>query len=121
MENKYQDDIQKEINLILERIRSWKNLFFIASEYYFDGWSIILKEKNAYPRRIVIFKSYLTNSYSIKSFEIHFDTNHKEKHEELYFVDKIRTPEEVLREIKEIIYGKDLFKCIKKEMIQKLS
>ena len=114
MLNKYKQDIQREINYILNKINFWKDLFFISVEYYFDGWSIILLEKNAYPRRIILFKSYLTNSFSIKSYEIQLIPTKKNKYEELYFIENIFIPDEILKELKEIIYGKDLIKFAKK-------
>ena len=121
MLNKYQEDIQREINYILNKIYFWKDLFFISVEYYFDGWSITLQEKNAYPRRIIVFKSYLTNTYSIKSFEIHLKTSKKDKFEELYFIENILELNEILKELKEIIYGKDLLKSAKKELAERLT
>lgn len=109
MENKYSLEIQKEIDDILNNIDAWKDLFFINYEFYYDGWAIFLKEKNIYPRKIVIFKSYSKNSYSIKSFEIHFNNNiKKEKFKELYSKKNIENKKKLLNELKEIIYGKDL-------------
>jgi len=121
MIDKDQEDIQNEINNILNRISFWKGLFFISVEYYFDGWSINLQEKNAYPRRIIIFKSYLTNTYSIKSFEIHLTSSKKDKYEELYFIKNILESDEVLKELKEIIYGKDIIKSAKKKLAERLN
>ncbi|MFX1504456.1 MAG: hypothetical protein ACFFDH_26095 [Promethearchaeota archaeon] len=82
----------------------------MKTEFYFDGWAIFLREKNAYPRSITIFKSYETRTYSIKSFEITLKNYNKEEFKELYFVDNIRNKDSLLEELKEIIYGKDLEK-----------
>ncbi len=121
MLNKYQEDIQREINQILNKIYLWKDLFFISVEYYFDGWSIALQEKNAYPRRIIVFRSYLTKTYSIKSFEIQLTPSKKDTYKELYFIENILEPNELLKELKEIIYGKDLVKSVKKELAERFN
>ena len=76
MENKYSIKTQKEINYILENISIWKDLFFIQTEFFIDGWALYLKEKTIYARKIVIFKS--NSQYSIKSFEIHLNNYKKE-------------------------------------------
>ena len=108
MNNKFSAEIQAEINDIVSKIQNWKNFFNYKIEFYFDGWAIFLREKNAYPRYITIFKSYNTNTYSIKSFEVYLKDFQKEEFKELYFIDNISTKNDLLKELKDIIYGKDL-------------
>lgn len=108
MNSKFSQEIQEEIEVILNRLRFWKDIFYFNTEIYYDGWAIFLREKNLYPRCIVIFKSYEDDSYSIKSFEVHLQNFKKENFKELYSVEKIRNQDALLIELKEIIYGKDL-------------
>jgi hypothetical protein len=108
MEKKFSPDIQKEIDIILEKAQFWKNLFNITLEYYYDGWAVFLREKNIYPRCIVIFKSYEKNQYCIKSYDIYLQNYTKEKYQELYSIENIQNYDDVIKELKDIIYGKDL-------------
>ncbi|MHA2037210.1 MAG: hypothetical protein ACW972_07830 [Promethearchaeota archaeon] len=108
MNGKFSQKIQDEIEEILNRLRLWKDIFYFNTEIYYDGWAIFLREKNLYPRCIVIFKSYEVDSYSIKSFEVHLENYRKETFKELYSLEKIKKQDELLSELKEIIYGKDL-------------
>jgi hypothetical protein len=108
MESKYSPRIQKEINEILSRIKIFKKFFSINIEYYIDGWAIHLKEKSIYPRYFVIFKSLENNLYSIKSFEIQSNNFKNEHYKELYFENNICKIDLLLKELKEIIYGKDI-------------
>lgn len=108
MNNKFSTEIQAEINDIISKIQNWKNFFNYKIEFYFDGWAIFLREKNAYPRYITIFKSYSTHTYSIKSFEVNLKDFQKEEFKELYYIDNISTKNDLLKELKDIIYGKDL-------------
>jgi hypothetical protein len=108
MINKYSPEIQKEIEGILNKTQSWKGLFTIKLEFYFDGWAIFLKEKNIYPRCIVIFKSYETNQFSIKSYDIYLQNYKKEEYYEIYSVENIKNKTDLLKELKAVIYGKDL-------------
>ncbi len=108
MNNKFSAENQAEINDIVSKIQNWKNFFNYKIEFYFDGWAIFLREKNVYPRYITIFKSYNTNTYSIKSFEVYLKDFQKEEFKELYFIDNISTKNDLLKELKDIIYGKDL-------------
>jgi len=110
MDNKYSPQIQIEINEILNKIHDWDKFFDSKIEFYFDGWAIFLKEKNIYPRYIIIFKSYDNIEYSIKSFEVHLKNYKKEEFKELYSLENIKNKEDLLKELKEIIYGKDLIK-----------
>ncbi|MFX1298803.1 MAG: hypothetical protein ACFFD2_28590 [Promethearchaeota archaeon] len=110
MKNKFSTKTQTEIDALLERLHEWKEFFEFKTELFFDGWAISLREKSTYPRCIVVFRSYDTNSYSIKSFEIHFENYHKEEYNELYSVDNINNINSLVKELKEIIYGKDLIK-----------
>ena len=110
MDIKYNPIVQQEINDILYRIDFWKQLFSIHIEYYIDGWAIYLREKTLYSRLIVIFKS--EESYSIKSFEIHNQALKKECYKELYHVKNITDREELIKELRAIIYGKDLIKSV---------
>jgi len=102
---------EKEVNIVLNKLDEWKNLFSIKVDYFYEGWAIYLKEKNIYPRSIVIFKSYSENYYSIKSFEIH-SNKEKEIFKELYANEKIDTILNLYSEVKEIIYGKDILGSI---------
>ena len=110
MKNKFSPEIQNEIDDIFEKIHIWKELFYFKVEFYFDGWAIFLREKNLYPRSIVIFKSYAKNTYSLKSFEIHLHNLKKEEFKEIYSKENIRIHENMLKELKEVIYGKDLLR-----------
>ena len=108
MNNKFSPNIQNEIECIIDKIQSWKDLFDIQLEFYNDGWAIFLKERSIYPRSIVIFKCYKKNLYSIKSFEVLLQNFKKEELHELYSVEDIKNQKELIKELKEIIYGKDL-------------
>ncbi len=110
MNNKFSPDIQTEINEVIAKIEKWKNYFDTTIEFYFDGWAIFLREKNIFPRCITLFKSYCTNTYSIKSFEIHLKNYNKEEYQELYFVNNISNRNSLLEELNAVIYGKDLVK-----------
>ena len=113
MNDKYSVKTQNEVNSILERLDGWKNLFFFEVKYFYEGWAINMREKNTYPRHLVIFKSYSDDYYSIKSFEIHF-SKEKETYQELYINEKIDTVHQLQSEIKDIIYGKDILDSITK-------
>jgi hypothetical protein len=108
MENKFSLQTKNEIDVFLKKIKLWKNLFLINYEFFTDGWAIYLKEKLSYPRNIVIFKSYEKNSYSIKSFEIIRDNENKERYRELYHKKNLYNQEDLLKEVREVIYGKDI-------------
>lgn len=109
MENhKFSLQTQEEIEAIIKIVQFWDNIFNYKIEHYFDGWALFLREKNLYPRCIVIFKSYDINQYSIKSYEIHLRDYEKEEFNEIYARDHIENQEELEKELKEIIYGKDL-------------
>ncbi|MFW9972095.1 MAG: hypothetical protein ACFFDF_18035 [Candidatus Odinarchaeota archaeon] len=108
MKNKFSTETQAEINNILKRVQRWENLFELATELYFNGWVISLREKSLYPRHIIIFKSYNTNMFLIKSFEVHLKNLQKEEYKELYSKEQIKDINYLLQELKEIIYGKDL-------------
>jgi len=107
MENKYSQEIQTEIYNVLNNI-PFKNYFSESVEFYIDGWALVLKEKNLYPRSIVIFRAYKSDSFSIKSFEIVQEKFEKVSYNELYFKDNIKNTDDLLIELKEIICGKDL-------------
>jgi len=108
MKNKFSPKIHAEINSIINKIQKWENFFEFRTEFYFNGWAISLREKNLYPRYIIIFKSYDSQMYSIKSFEIHLKNYQKEEYKELYSNNHINDTNSMLEELKEIIYGKDL-------------
>jgi len=63
-----------------------------------------------YPRCIIIFKSYIKNSYDIKSFEIYLNSTNKEEYKELYSVENVKNQEDLTKELREIIYGKNLLR-----------
>lgn len=110
MNDKFSPDIQTEINEIIAKIEKWKNYFDTSIEFFFDGWAIFLRERNIFPRCITIFKSYCTNTYSIKSFEVHLKNFNKEEFKELYFINNISNINTLLEELNAVIYGKDLVK-----------
>jgi len=114
MKNKFSPEIQTEINEIINKIQKWKNIFDHKIEFFFDGWAIFLREKNAYPRFITIFKSYKANTYLIKSFEVSLKDFQKEEFEELYSIENIDNINDLLEELKDVIYGKDLIKGVSK-------
>ncbi|MFX1398948.1 MAG: hypothetical protein ACFFAS_18110 [Promethearchaeota archaeon] len=113
---KYSSVVQDEIQRVMERLQVWKNLFFFSITFYYEGWSISLKEKNIYPRLIIIFKSFDDKSYSIKSFEIHNNSKEKEEYKELYFINNLPGQESLLKEVREIINGKDLVSCARNKL-----
>ncbi len=109
MEYKFNSEIEKELDDIIERLQVWKKLFSITTEFFYDGWALILREKNAYPRNIIISK--INNTYSIKSFEIRWNNhNFKEEFFEIYTSNGIIEIEKLLKEVRDVIYGKDLMK-----------
>jgi len=114
MNDKFSKDIQTEINEILFRLEKWNNYFDKNIEFYIDGWAICLREKNLYPRYITIFKSYSSNTYSIKSFEVHLKDYKKEEFNELYFIKNISNQNKLLEELNAVVYGKDLVKKVTK-------
>ena len=106
---KYSINIEAEIDSILDSFHSWKNLFTINIEHFVDGWAIFLREKRAGPRKIIIFKSYENDSYSIKSSEILFNGLMKREEEiELYTIEDIVRKEQLVKELRAVIYGKDI-------------
>lgn len=114
MENKYSLETQVEIENVLKKIQ-FKNLFSIKYEFFFDGWAIFLKEKALFPRSIVIFKSYNNDSFSIKSFEIYLDNYKEEKYKQIYVVEDITNIADLIKELNEITYGKDLINYTSKK------
>lgn len=120
MENKYSSITQAEIEKILTKIHTFSKFFSINVEYYIDGWAIFLNEKNLYPRRIVIFKSYNNDSFSIKSFEINLKNNQKEETNELYSIKNLDSIDTVIKELKEIIYGKDIMRYTSEKYFNKV-
>jgi hypothetical protein len=121
MENKYSPILQSEIGNIIERIKIFEKLFTINIEYFIDGWAVFLNEKNIYPRQIVIFKSYNNNSFSIRSFEIKLNNYQKEEYKELYSIKNLETSDRLIKELKEIIYGKDIMKYSSKNYFDKIN
>ena len=119
MEDKYSPILQAEIGQILENIKQFNKLFSINIEYFIDGWALFLFEKSIYPRQIVIFKSYNHNSFSVKSFEVKSNNNGKNEFEELYSIKNLNNIHLLIKELKEIIYGKDLMKYTTKNYFDK--
>lgn len=115
MEQKYSIQTQKQIDYLFIKLQVWKDLFFFKIEYHIDGWSIVLDEKNAYPRKIVIFKPFHKDSYSLKSFEVQQPVGKKCMFEELYSNEKISTIDDLVQDLREVIYGKDLFNVASKK------
>ncbi|MFW9897567.1 MAG: hypothetical protein ACFFD7_17310 [Candidatus Thorarchaeota archaeon] len=108
MNGKSYQDVQDEIEFVTNKLQLWNNIFDIDTNLYIDGWAISLREKSLYPRSIVIFKSFETNLYVIKSFEVCLENFEAEKFRELYSIENITNQDDLLIELKEIIYGKDL-------------
>ena len=115
MEKKYSRKTQSIIDKFLELLESWKDLFFISTNFYIEGWAIFLREKNMFPRSIVVFSPYDSDYYSIKSFEISYDKNTKEIFTELYHKENIKGLNALFIELKEVIYGKDIINTIKRK------
>ena len=115
MENKFSRKTQAKIEKTLEFLESWKTLFSISVNYYVEGWAIYLREKNMFPRSIVVFKPYDFDCYSIKSFEISYDKNTKEIFTELYHKENIQGLDALFLELKEVIYGKDIINTINRK------
>jgi len=120
MESKYSSKIQDEIEKLLTRLHKFNKFFSINVEYFIDGWAIFLNEKNIYPRRIVIFKSYNNELFSIKSFEINLKNSQKEENNELYSIINLDTIDKVMNELKEIIYGKDIMRYTSEKYFNKV-
>lgn len=114
MDPKYCSKTQREVSTVLKSLFEWKNLFSIKVKYFYEGWAVYLREKSMYPRCIVIFKPYSKESFSIKSFEINFDKTKNDSYKELYVSESIYSISNLLSEIKQIIYGKDILGSIKK-------
>lgn len=108
MEDKFSPHIKIEIDELINKIQKWKNIFDFKVKFYFDGWAFILREKNLYPRIITIFKSYERKIYSIKSFEVQLKNYNNEEYKELYSVENIKDKNDLIKELKDLIYGKDL-------------
>ena len=108
MENKFSFKTQEEINNLKKRINQWKTLFSVEERYYLEGWAIYLRENTLYPRNIVIFKPYEQDCYELKSFEIIIDEHDNEKLEELYRINNIGDQDQLMMELKDVIYGKDI-------------
>lgn len=121
MENKYVEYNQNLIDYLLGKIKMWKNLFSIKYDYFLDGWAVKLREKNTFPRSIIIFHSYNDNLYSIKSFEIKSTLTKKEEYTELYSKEYIDNIDDVIRELNAIIYGKDLLTFASKKLKNELN
>ncbi len=114
MDPKYCSKTQKEVSTVLKSLFEWENLFSIKVKYFYEGWAVYLREKNLYPRCIVIFKPYSRGCFSIKSFEINFDKTKSESYKELYVNESIYSISNLLSELKQVIYGKDILGSIKK-------
>ncbi|MFX1592460.1 MAG: hypothetical protein ACFFB6_10320 [Promethearchaeota archaeon] len=114
MENESSNEIQAEIDAFINKIQKWRDFFDFQVKIYFDGWAISLREKNLYPRLIIIFKSFENKLYSLKSFEVHLKDYQHEEFKEIYSVDNIDNLDTLVVELKEIIYGKDLMKEVSK-------
>ncbi|TXT63545.1 MAG: hypothetical protein BAJALOKI3v1_350018 [Promethearchaeota archaeon] len=113
MNIKYSNKSQKEIKIILEYLDKWKCFFKVEIQYFIDGWSISLTELTLYPRYIVIAKLEGQDFFEIKSFEVSFNEAYEQVEKEIFSINQIFTLEDLFREIKEIIYGKDLFNDVK--------
>ena len=110
MESKYSLKTQKEIEDLSDKIDEWKEIFTITLKYFYEGWAFYLREKNIYPRLIVIFKPYIEDFYILKSFDIHINPENNETYEELYTSEEIEDLNLLVKELKDVLYGKDLIK-----------
>ena len=117
MEKKYEHDTQIQVDKLMKKLGIWKDLFSVKINFYVEGWAAYLMEKNIYPRLIVIFKPYDCDYFSIKSFEVSYDTKANEIHSEIYSQDLIYGFQNLFVELKEIIYGKDIITSISTEII----
>lgn len=117
MEKKYEYDTQIQVDKLMKKLGIWKDLFSVKINFYVEGWAAYLMEKNIYPRLIVIFKPYDCDYFSIKSFEVSYDTKANEIHSEIYSQDLIYGFQNLFVELKEIIYGKDIITSISTEII----
>ena len=68
----------------------------------------------------MLFKSYDTNNYSIKSYETHFTRLYNKKYKELVQINNIEDIDVFLKEIKDIIYGKDFYYFTKANFFNKI-
>jgi len=114
MDPKYCSKTQNEVSTVLKSLVEWENLFSINVKYFYEGWAVSLREKTMYPRCIVIFKPYSKECFSIKSFEINLNKIKSESYKELYFNESIYSISNLLSEIKQVIYGRDMLGNIKK-------
>ena len=110
MEAKFSPQVQNEIKNLRKLVSQWEDLFFIEVAYYLEGWALFLREKALFSRLIVIFKSYTKDYYDLKSIEILLDLEKKERYNELYKREKINQID-LVRELREVIYGKDLIEA----------
>jgi len=117
MEKKYDHDTQIQVDKLMKKLGIWKDLFSVKINFYVEGWAAYLMEKNIYPRLIVIFKPYDCDYFSIKSFEVSYDTKANEIHSEIYSQDLIYGFQNLFVELKEVIYGKDIITSISTEII----
>jgi hypothetical protein len=117
MEKKYEYDTQIQVGKLMKKLGIWKDLFSVKINFYVEGWAAYLMEKNIYPRLIVIFKPYDCDYFSIKSFEVSYDTKANEIHSEIYSQDLIYGFQNLFVELKEVIYGKDIITSISTEII----
>jgi len=113
-QHKFSLETQRELESFLEKTKLWKDIFSFKIEFYFDGWAVFLKKNHIYPKCIVVFRSYETGLYSIRSYEIHLDNLNKEEYQEKNFVGNIENETELIKELKAIIYGKDLREKVRK-------
>jgi len=116
MDSKYTISSQQEINSIMNFLERWKKIFSIKIQYFIDGWSISLTELTLYPRLIVIAKFNNYDYFEIKSFEVELNHIYQNEYKEIFALNRIKTKERLFKEIKEIIYGKDLFNDVKKQI-----
>ncbi|MBY9002558.1 MAG: hypothetical protein KGD73_01170 [Candidatus Lokiarchaeota archaeon] len=110
-------DTQIQVNKLLKKLGIWKNLFSVKINFYVEGWAAYLMEKNIYPRLIVIFKPFDCEYFSIKSFEVSYDAKAREIHSEIYARDLIYGFENLFKELKEVIYGKDVVSSFSTDLI----
>jgi len=113
-QNKFSPKTQQEIESFLEKTKLWEQIFSFKIEFYFDGWAIFLRENHSYPRCIVVFRSYENGCYSIRSYEIRLKNLIKEEYNELYCVGNMKNQTQLMKELKDIIYGKDLREQVRK-------
>lgn len=103
-----------QINYLIQFItKSYNTQFIIIGEELSDGWRINLRERTLFPRLIQITKNEKKESFMIQSFEIIHkaypnSSEYREGLNKLYESEEMLDMESLIKELKEILFGKDL-------------